>query len=240
MWILVVSPPRERPRAWSLLAAPFPVAACWWARTRVQSSIRYSLSGSSMSSGEHPLPHARLRPAREALVHALPLAVPLGQVAPVRAGPQHPQNAIHEQAVVAPGPARIAGLARQQLGDPRPLRVAQLVSLDHPQRSKSDDPEPNESAPIPIGNPECRLDLMGTFVSRQIPTRSRLSAHAGSQNCRPTCVKPSHERWPSDAQIIANAPRAARAGYSRPAREIQRDRCGSDTGWPRCGGRSYA
>src|SRR5215510_10111840 len=30
------------------LVPPFPVAACWWARTRLLSSIRYSLSGAAV------------------------------------------------------------------------------------------------------------------------------------------------------------------------------------------------
>src|SRR5262249_14321183 len=41
---LVVSTP--------LLAPPLPVAACWWALTRVPSSIRYSLLGSLVSSAK--------------------------------------------------------------------------------------------------------------------------------------------------------------------------------------------
>src|SRR5215475_6822534 len=52
---LVVSTP--------LLALPLPVAACWWALTRVASSIRYSLLGSLVSSAKNPLPDARLCPA---------------------------------------------------------------------------------------------------------------------------------------------------------------------------------
>jgi len=35
-----------------ILVPPFPVAACWWARTRVLSSMRYSLSGSEVRAAK--------------------------------------------------------------------------------------------------------------------------------------------------------------------------------------------
>src|SRR5262245_47427346 len=109
-WILVVNPPRERPKASSsppLLAPPLPVAACWWALTRVASSIRYSLLGSLMNSAKTRSQNARLCPAREALVHALPLAISLGQFVPLCPGSQHPMPAVDEQAIVLRGPTRV-------------------------------------------------------------------------------------------------------------------------------------
>ena len=49
---------------------------------------------------EHPLPYSGMTPTAEAAIHRLPLAVALGQVAPVRTGPQNPQTSVHKQAVI--------------------------------------------------------------------------------------------------------------------------------------------
>src|SRR3954452_7774641 len=78
-----------------------------------------------------PLPDPLLGPAREALMHALPLAVALRKVAPACPRAQHPQDRVDEQPVVLAGPAGIAGLARQNALDPTPLHLCQLVALDH-------------------------------------------------------------------------------------------------------------
>jgi hypothetical protein len=112
-------------------------------------------------SGKHPLPHAVLRPARKAFMHALPFAVPLGQLVPLRSGPQDPENPVDEQTVVLCGSAGIGFLARQQIGDTRPLLVIELVPLRYALRSESDDPKRNESEPIPDGNLVCRFNLEG-------------------------------------------------------------------------------
>lgn len=62
--------------------------------------------------GKDLLPDPGLGPAAETLVKALVLAVALGQVAPVGARAQNPQDTVHEQAVVRPRAAGIAGLTR--------------------------------------------------------------------------------------------------------------------------------
>ena len=93
-------------------------------------------------------------------MHALPFAVPLGQLVPLRSGPQDPENAVDEQTVVLCGSAGIGSLARQHIGDTRPLLVIELVPLRHALRSESVDPRRNESKSVPDGNPECRLDLV--------------------------------------------------------------------------------
>ena len=59
------------------------------------------------------LPHTGFGPTREAGVDALPFAVSLGQVMPVRTGAQNPQNTMDEQAVISAVAAWITGLARQ-------------------------------------------------------------------------------------------------------------------------------
>jgi len=71
--------------------------------------------------------HPAARPAGEALMHRLVLAVALRQVRPVRARPQNPQNTVHEQPVIRSSPAGIRWFARQQRFDPLPLPIAQLV-----------------------------------------------------------------------------------------------------------------
>lgn len=67
-----------------IFGPPFPFAACWWARTIVLSIIKYWLSRSAVSAAntrsQTPAWHQRL-----ALMDALPLAVALRQIAPVRA-----------------------------------------------------------------------------------------------------------------------------------------------------------
>src|SRR5579862_3790479 len=157
MWILLVNPPRERPEPG--FGPPF--------------SGRCLLVGANQSGVEHEvlilaifdesledtLPHAALGPAREAGVDALPLAVSFRQVVPVRARTQHPQNGIHEQAVILCPSTGIADLAWKQADDPLPLRLGEFVPLDHRSRSESIDPEHKESPPKRNGNPECRLDL---------------------------------------------------------------------------------
>src|SRR5215470_9361973 len=110
--------------------------------------------------GKNPLPDARLCPAREALVHALPFAISLGQFVPLCPGSQHPKHAVDEQAIVLRGPTGVGLLARQHPGDTRPLPVIELVPLRHALCSESIDPKRNQSEPIPDGNPECRLDLV--------------------------------------------------------------------------------
>jgi hypothetical protein len=46
----------------------------------------------------------------------------------MRAGAQHPQNAVDEQAVIRSRPARIALLAGQESLDPLPLRLREFVA----------------------------------------------------------------------------------------------------------------
>lgn len=111
---------------------------------------------------EDPLPYAGLGPAREAGMDGLPLAVSFRQIVPVGTRAQNPQNAVDEQTVILAAAAGIAGFAWQQILDPRPLRVRQLISLDHRPCSESIDPEHKESSLRRDENPECRLILDDT------------------------------------------------------------------------------
>jgi hypothetical protein len=94
---------------------------------------------------EHLLPHPGLGPAGEALVHALPFAVPLGQVLPPCPGSQHPQNRVHKQPIIGTRAAPVAGLAGQQMGDPLPLRIGKFIPSNHDRGSRSTNLESHES-----------------------------------------------------------------------------------------------
>lgn len=66
-------------------------------------------------------PDPGLGPEGEAFVKRLPLAIALRQVTPVRAGAQHPRDAVHKGQVVVRRASGIARLARQEPFDPPPL-----------------------------------------------------------------------------------------------------------------------
>ena len=135
IWILVLSPPLERPTAWSwgpplsahrLLVGPDD--------RRVDHDV--CVVGVCQQRQKDPLPDPGPGPAREPLVcalfaHASRLAVSvLGrQVFSVSPAAQHPQNAVHEGAVVLCGHPDRSGPPRQEPFDPAPLGSAQLVPL---------------------------------------------------------------------------------------------------------------
>jgi hypothetical protein len=114
----------------------FPVAACWWARTNVLSSMRYSFLRSLVRTLN-----------TRSQTPAFPFAISLRQLMPVRARAQHPQDTVDEETIVLGGAAGIAKLAREQAFDPPPLCVGQFVPLDHVSCSESSDPEHKESSP---------------------------------------------------------------------------------------------
>ena len=77
---------------------------------------------------KHPMPHTGARPARKALVRAVPRAELKRQVTPRTAGAGNPQHRLDELAVVRPAAPRVANLARQQTLDPLPLVISKLLS----------------------------------------------------------------------------------------------------------------
>jgi hypothetical protein len=105
---LLVNPPLDRPRAW-FWSPLFPVAACWWARTNVVSSMRYSFLRSLVRTlnTRSQTPFLAHRAKR---VDAFPFAISPRQVMPVRARAQHPQDTVDEETIVRGGAAGIAGL----------------------------------------------------------------------------------------------------------------------------------
>lgn len=74
----------------------------------------------------HPIPNTRLSPSHEAVVTGGARAVALWQVAPRRARPEHPKDAVQYAAVInAWNASRLVG---QQRLDHSPLEVGQVVS----------------------------------------------------------------------------------------------------------------
>ena len=123
-WILVVSPPRERPRQRS--APPF-----------CRRGLLMDPNGGAVDhldvavrrdgDGVHqPVPDARFAPSHEAIVAGGARAIALGQIAPRRTGPQHPEDAVQHAAVIdARHASRLVG---QQRLDHAPFEVGQVVS----------------------------------------------------------------------------------------------------------------
>ena len=77
---------------------------------------------------EDPLPDSGPGPAGETLVDAFPVAVPRGQVFPLGAAAQHPQDAVDEGSVILGGNANPTGTPRQETLHLPPLSAAQLVT----------------------------------------------------------------------------------------------------------------
>jgi hypothetical protein len=122
---------------------------------------------------EHLFPDPGLGPAGEALMQGLPLAVTLRQVMPVRAGSQHPQDAVHEGQIVLRRASGIARLARHQLFDPSPLDRGEFVTLwlGH-HRPKSENLEPHESHNSAKLSLECRLVLEPDLTKRSLNNKA--------------------------------------------------------------------
>src|SRR3990172_7507544 len=115
-WILVVSPPRDRPIACS----PF-----------------FLVSGHDGGVDHHvfvvviacqqlenALENSAFRPPAEALVDDLPIAETLGKIAPRNAGSISVENGLDEQSVIRRRAPDMALAAGQKILDPIPLVVA--------------------------------------------------------------------------------------------------------------------
>src|SRR6266699_2927298 len=93
-----------------ILIPPFAPAACWCARTIVESMACSSSAGGPRlaSVSNTAIPHPELAPAGEAHEGRIPLAISFGQVAPRRARAQHPENAVHRSPLVRNGRTTLA------------------------------------------------------------------------------------------------------------------------------------
>src|ERR1700693_4881660 len=83
-------------------------AACWWARIMVESTIRYSKSGSSdiASKIRHQTP---LAPSTEATKYTVPIAKRFRKITSGRAGAHDPQHAFHKHPFDAAGRTLLVG-----------------------------------------------------------------------------------------------------------------------------------
>jgi len=157
MWDLVVSPPLERPSAWSL--PPFSGRRLLMGADDGAVDHQILVVAVGGERVEHPLPYAGMAPPAETPMDALPPTVALRQVAPMCTWAQNPQTSVHEQSVIRSRSARIACLAGQQQNYPRPLRFGELVPLDpHPFTPRLNT-EPYESDITPVVYPECQSAL---------------------------------------------------------------------------------
>jgi hypothetical protein len=142
-WILVVSPPRLRPSAWSASAAdprywPVPLfghrrragglARSWRPPPPPSRPPRPHRSGSGRGRGA--VARCR-RPASGGTAHSRSAKGHSAQAGPARhPGGQLPQNPVHHPAVVGPLATGTA-TCRQQGGDLGPGLVGELVAPDH-------------------------------------------------------------------------------------------------------------
>jgi hypothetical protein len=98
---------------------------------------------------EETLENTLVCPSSKAPEDRVPVAKPLGQIAPGRTRAHQPQHRLDKQPVVDRRAARVAGLARQQRRNPLPLRIAQDVSIQ--------------------GSPPSIFSLESTFVDQGNP-----------------------------------------------------------------------
>lgn len=133
-WIFVVSPPRERPRAWSAgsparapLTGPGGVLVGTDDRGVDRDDpveVAFGV-GLREQGGEHLFPGAVGRPPPQPVVSPLPRTEAFGQVRPRRAGAVLERDRVDHLPVIPP-PATPPGCpVRQQRLDPRPLGVSQ-------------------------------------------------------------------------------------------------------------------
>lgn len=133
-WILVVSPPRERPRAWSagspfgpLLTGPGGVLVSADDRgVDGDDPVEVAFGvGLGEQGGEDPRPGPVRGPHTQAVVGALPRAEVLGQVHPLRPGAVLERDRVDHLPVNTPPPTPPRCPGRQQRLDPCPLGVSQ-------------------------------------------------------------------------------------------------------------------
>jgi hypothetical protein len=148
-WILVVSPPRERPSAWSSGSAERPPggsccwpgcrrapAACWCARAIVESTLTSQVIPSGrvrpgLQGGDDLRPCPGPLPPPEQRIHRPPGAVAVWDVPPGRTDPHSPSDPVDELPFrPRRRPTRPRG-HRQQRFQPRPLLIGQVKPPRH-------------------------------------------------------------------------------------------------------------
>jgi len=126
-WILVLSPPRERPRALSSepLFAARGRLLMGSHDGRIQHQVRILTVRNQI--GKQTVPNPRLGPAHESLVHALVLAIPLRHVRPAHPRAHHPKHRIHKPPVILCRTTHRPRPPRQKRLHSPPLRLRQLI-----------------------------------------------------------------------------------------------------------------
>src|SRR5262249_31512935 len=128
-WILVLRPPRLRPRAWSstffegagaVLMSPHDGA--------VDHRVFVIAIGCQVLKDALPLPYAGFGPAAEPPMRILPVAKPLRQVAPWDPRTVPVQHRLDKATIVMGGGTGVAPLAGKQVLDPFPLVVAKSIA----------------------------------------------------------------------------------------------------------------
>jgi hypothetical protein len=127
---LVLSPPRERPIAWSSPAF-FGAGAMLMGAHDGAVDHRIFVVGVCCEMLKHPLPNAAFGPTAEPPVHLNSVTEPLRQIAP-----RHPrtitiEHRLHEQPIVRRGHPDRPFPPGQQVLDPFPLVVAQSEPPHH-------------------------------------------------------------------------------------------------------------
>ena len=126
VWSALAVAARSAPERFLILIPPFTPAACWCARTIVE-SMAFSSSAGGPRRLEDCIPYAELAPAGEAHEDRVPIAVSLGHVAPRRASAQNPQNAVGRSPLVRDGWTTFAPIRRSN-----GLRIRHSASVGSP------------------------------------------------------------------------------------------------------------
>src|SRR3954453_17419579 len=148
---LVVSPPRDRPRASPSTArsSTQPVAQPPFPRS---GGVLVSSHGAGVDRegplhradrvvlddhlGQDPIPGAIGGPPAQPLMGGLPRPLPFGRVGPRNAGLGLPQDRVDHLPVIAPPPTPTTGRGQQRL-DPRPRGIGEFMSADHHTKRES-------------------------------------------------------------------------------------------------------
>src|SRR5258708_967274 len=129
-WILVLSPPRDRPRPWA--SAPlFPCARQRHADAPARWSNRSSAIPDRLRAKEPPARH-RERPSQSSdsnAVSPIDVAQPLRQITPAAARTGHPQQRIQKPTVVGTRPALTLGAARHEAPNSFPLVIPKCIAI---------------------------------------------------------------------------------------------------------------
>ena len=131
VWILVLSPPRERPIAWSTPSFFGAGTVLMGARDgAVDHRVFVVRVGGQML--KNLFPDAGFRPAAEAAMNVLPVTEALREISPGNAGTVPVERCLHEQAVIRRGCSGGARPAWQHVFDPVPLVVSYSVTAHWP------------------------------------------------------------------------------------------------------------